>query len=154
MEGQSRKKIPQMDDGFKVLTKVYFNPRTLHIISIQALNIFSIQFWYKNLFFLFFLVSNLRKEREKSLDFRGGEKISFDTDFKSIKWSILESNRSSSGRFLFSGWFQVFVFCFCFLRPFISLSRRTTCCPCQLKFKLFAPIDFLKKQLGLPACPF
>jgi hypothetical protein len=103
MEDQSRKQIPQMDDGFKVLTKVYFNPRTLHIISIQALNIFSIQFWYKNFFFLFFLVSSLREEREKSLDFRGGEKISFDTDFKSIKWSILESNRSSSGRFLFSG---------------------------------------------------
>jgi len=48
----------------KLSQKNYFCPQTLQIILGQSLNSFSIQFWYKNIFFIFF-VSSLRKEREK-----------------------------------------------------------------------------------------
>jgi hypothetical protein len=40
-----------MGNGFKVLKKNHFSPQTSHIIPICFLNIFSIQLWYKSLFF-------------------------------------------------------------------------------------------------------
>jgi hypothetical protein len=46
-----------MGDVPEVLRKVHFGPQTLkisHIIQFQYLNIFSIWFWYKNSFLLFF----------------------------------------------------------------------------------------------------
>jgi hypothetical protein len=49
------KKTSQRNNAFKVIiTKIFFNPQTLQIIFIRSHNSFSIQFWYKKLFFLFF----------------------------------------------------------------------------------------------------
>jgi hypothetical protein len=64
----------------KFSQKVYFSPQTLHIISIQSLDIFSIQFWYKKIFLLF-LIFGLREERERSLDSSGRKRNVVDTDF-------------------------------------------------------------------------
>jgi hypothetical protein len=65
-----------MSDGFKVLKKDHFNLQTSHIICICFLNIFSIQFWYKNLFLSFNFVLGLReaRERERLLDSNGKER--------------------------------------------------------------------------------
>ena len=52
----------------KLSQKNYFSPQTLQIILVQSLNSFSIQFWYKNYIFFIFLVSSLRKKREKMLN--------------------------------------------------------------------------------------
>jgi hypothetical protein len=73
-------KTLQMSDAFKVITKYYFYPQILQIILGQSPNSFSIQFWYKNNFFIFF-VSSLRKERERCQIPTIEKKTSINTDF-------------------------------------------------------------------------
>jgi hypothetical protein len=47
------------------LSEKCFSPQDLHIIPIQSLNSFAIQFWDKH-YFCYFLVIGLKGERERS----------------------------------------------------------------------------------------
>jgi len=57
--------------------KIHFDPLTFkitQIIRFRCLNFLKIQFWYKDLFLLFFSGPLLREEIERSLDSDGREK--------------------------------------------------------------------------------
>jgi len=70
-----------MNDGFKVLIKSSLCPHTSCIIFIWSLNAFSIQFWYKKVYFCYFLVTDLKNKKEIAGFQQWKEKIIIGPDF-------------------------------------------------------------------------